>query len=195
VSAGRSLLGSAKEAVRLFAYKAGMKLIAASSDIDISALKNSVNVLAKLNITQTAETITLTAKQEILVNGGSSYTRWNAGGIVHGTNGIWREHAATHSLVGPKSVGVNVQGAPDISLYDETFKLLDPKGNPMAHIPYAVTGAGDAGHEARTTKSGETPRINTKSPEKLNFSLTWAEIDVDADAEKSPETTGKTRTA
>ena len=195
VSAGRSLLGSAKEAVRLFAYKAGMKLIAASSDIDISALKNSVNVLAKLNITQTAETITLTAKQEILVNGGSSYTRWNAGGIVHGTNGIWREHAATHSLVGPKSVGVNVQGAPDISLYDETFKLLDPKGNPMAHIPYAVTGAGDAGHEARTTKSGETPRINTKSPEKLSFSLAWAEIDVDADAEKSPETTGKTRTA
>jgi len=40
----------------------------------------------------------------VLINGGSSYTRWNANGIEHGTMGIWREHAATHSLLGPKSL-------------------------------------------------------------------------------------------
>jgi len=131
----------------------------------------------------------------VLINGGSSYTRWTAGGIESGTNGLWRAHAASHSMVGPRSVGVNVQGEPALSLYDETFKLLDPKGNPMSHIPYTLTGAGDVGHEAQTGKSGQTPRINTKSPEKLKFSLAWAEISVDADADKSPDISGRGRAA
>ncbi|MFS2164531.1 type VI secretion system Vgr family protein [Variovorax sp. Varisp62] len=104
IGAGKSLLVSAKEAVRLFAHKAGMKLTAGSSDIDIRALKASVNVLAKMNIKLEANRITITARDEVLINGGSSYTRWNANGIEHGTMGIWREHAATHSLLGPKSL-------------------------------------------------------------------------------------------
>lgn len=99
ISAGKSLLVSVREAVRLFAYKAGMKLLAASGDIDITALKDSVNILAKLNITHTANRITITAKEEVVINGGTSFSRWNASGITHGTNGIWREHAAQHSLV------------------------------------------------------------------------------------------------
>jgi type VI secretion system secreted protein VgrG len=62
-------------------------------------------VLAKLNITQTANKITISAKEEVVINGGSSYSRWNSGGIEHGTSGTWREHAAVHSLVGPASEG------------------------------------------------------------------------------------------
>lgn len=89
----------------MFAYKAGMKLVAASADIDITALKDSVNILAKLNITHTANRITITAKEEVVINGGTSFSRWNASGIFHGTNGIWREHAARHSLVPGSSEG------------------------------------------------------------------------------------------
>ena len=105
VSAGKSLLVSVKEAVRMFAYKAGMKLVAASADIDITALKDSVNILAKLNITHTANRITITAKEEVVINGGSSFSRWNASGIVHGTSGNWQQHAAQHSLLPGKSEG------------------------------------------------------------------------------------------
>ena len=105
LSVGKSLLASVKEAVRLFAYKAGMKLVAASADIDITALKDSVNILAKLNITHTADRITITAKEEVVINGGSSFSRWNASGIVHGTSGTWRQHAAQHELVQGKSEG------------------------------------------------------------------------------------------
>jgi type VI secretion system secreted protein VgrG len=105
LSAGKSLLVSVKEAVRMFAYKAGMKLVAASADIDITALKDSVNILAKLNITHTANRITITAKEEVVINGGTSFSRWNASGIVHGTNGTWRQHAAQHSFVPGKSEG------------------------------------------------------------------------------------------
>lgn len=105
LSAGKSLLVSVKEAVRMFAYKAGMKLVAASADIDITALKDSVNILAKLNITHTANRITITAKEEVVINGGTSFSRWNASGIVHGTSGDWRQHAAHHSFVAAKSEG------------------------------------------------------------------------------------------
>ncbi|MDQ0572559.1 type VI secretion system secreted protein VgrG [Variovorax paradoxus] len=104
VSAGKSFLVSAKDAVRLFASKAGIRMTAAKDDVDIRALKASIDVLAKLNIKLEANRITITAKEEVLVNGGSSYTRWNADGIEHGTNGLWREHAASHSLLGPKSL-------------------------------------------------------------------------------------------
>ena len=116
IGAGKSLLVSAKEAVRLFAHKAGMKLTAGSSDIDIRALKASVNVLAKMNIKLEANRITITARDEVLINSGSSYTRWNANGIEHGTMGIWREHAATHSLVGPASLPVKPHSESDCKL-------------------------------------------------------------------------------
>ncbi|RYE91568.1 MAG: DUF2345 domain-containing protein, partial [Oxalobacteraceae bacterium] len=105
LSAGKSLLVSVKEAVRMFAYKAGMKLVAAGADIDITALKDSVNILAKLNITHTANRITITAKEEVVINGGTSFSRWNASGIVHGTSGVWRQHAAQHDLDPGKSEG------------------------------------------------------------------------------------------
>lgn len=105
LSAGKSLLVSVKEAVRMFAYKAGMKLVAASADIDIAALKDSVNILAKLNITHTANRITITAKEEVVINGGTSFSRWNASGIVHGTGGKWVQHAAHHSFEPGKSEG------------------------------------------------------------------------------------------
>jgi type VI secretion system secreted protein VgrG len=108
LSAGKSLLVSVKEAVRMFAYKAGMKLVAASADIDITALKDSVNILAKLNITHTANRITITAKEEVVINGGTSFTRWNASGIVHGTSGTWRQQAAQHHIAGGKSEGTPV---------------------------------------------------------------------------------------
>ena len=105
LNAGKSLLVSVKDAVRMFACKAGMKLVAAGADIDITALKDSVNILAKLNITHTANRITITAKEEVVINGGTSFSRWNASGITHGTGGTWRQHAAEHNFDPGKSEG------------------------------------------------------------------------------------------
>jgi type VI secretion system secreted protein VgrG len=101
VSSGKSFLASAKDAVRMFAYRTGMKLIAAAGDIDITTLKDSINLLAKLNITHTADKITIKALTEVEIVGGTSFSKWNASGIEHGTNGPWRQQAANHSLSGP----------------------------------------------------------------------------------------------
>ncbi|CAD6508335.1 hypothetical protein LMG28727_00141 [Paraburkholderia kirstenboschensis] len=113
VSAGGRLLASIRNGIRLFCVKAGMNLIAAGGDIDLKALKDSVNILAKLNITHTANRITITAKDEVVINGGGSYTRWQAGGIETGTNGSWVVHSASRSLSGPKNLPVAIPMLPN----------------------------------------------------------------------------------
>jgi type VI secretion system secreted protein VgrG len=71
----------------------GWRLVAASGDIDVRALKDSINLLAKLNITANAERITLTAKTELVIQGGGSATTYNAAGITHVTTGPYTAHA------------------------------------------------------------------------------------------------------
>ena len=118
ISANKSLLASVKESIKLFAFNAGMKLVAAASDIDISALKNSVNILARLDITQTANRITITAKEEVVINGGGSFSRWNGSGITHGTGGTCRYQAASYSYTGPANMPASQPKAPDVALKD-----------------------------------------------------------------------------
>jgi type VI secretion system secreted protein VgrG len=117
MASGGGLFASARQALRLFVHKAGMRLVAAAGDIDLRALTDSVNVLAKLNITQTANRITISAKEEIVINGGGSYAKFRGGGIELGTSGNFVAHAAKHSLPGPKTVDIAAvqpqQAAPD----------------------------------------------------------------------------------
>ncbi|WP_227470351.1 type VI secretion system Vgr family protein [Massilia sp. YMA4] len=159
LSAGKSLLASVKEAVRMFAYKAGMKLVAASADIDITALKDSVNILAKLNITHTANKITITAKEEVVINGGSSFSRWNASGIVHGTSGNWTQHAAHHSFVPAKSEGTPTLPQPmqlepgKLDLYHQYVNPAGGKKQGIRQGDYTVVDAEGGTHQG--TLDGE----------------------------------------
>ncbi len=133
IAAGASLLASAKDAVRIAAFEKGIRLVAAASDIDIQALKDCINVIAKLDVKVEGNRITITAKEEVLVNGGTSYTRWNASGIESGTNGIWREHAAVHSLVGPAN-----KPGPQRKLASVALKQIPPESQAafsVQHVP------------------------------------------------------------
>jgi len=160
LSAGKSLLVSVKEAVRMFAYKAGMKLVAASADIDITALKDSVNILAKLNITHTANRITITAKEEVVINGGTSFSRWNASGIVHGTNGNWVQHAAHHSFEPAKSEGTPslpqpVQLPPgQLDLYHQYVNPAGGKKQGIRQGEYTVVDAEGGVHQGTLDEDG-----------------------------------------
>lgn len=160
LSAGKSLLVSVKEAVRMFAYKAGMKLVAAGADIDITALKDSVNILAKLNITHTANRITITAKEEVVINGGTSFSRWNASGIVHGTSGTWRQHAAHHSFDPGKSEGTpslpqTVQLPPgQLELYHQYVNQAGSKKQGVQQGDYTVVDAEGGVHQGTLDGNG-----------------------------------------
>lgn len=112
LACGDGLFASIRQNLRLFVHKAGMKMIAAAGDIDLQALSDSINLLAKLNITHTANRITITAKEEVVINGGGSYARFSTGGIEHGTNGGYTNHAARHSLTGPKNMSMSIAMPP-----------------------------------------------------------------------------------
>jgi type VI secretion system secreted protein VgrG len=104
IASGESMLVVALEAIKLFAAQNGINVTAAQADIDIRALKNSINFMAKLEITQVANKIRIHAKEELELGGGSSSVVLNDGGITGRTPGRWIEHAAGHSMTGPKSV-------------------------------------------------------------------------------------------
>ncbi len=102
IAAGGGFFASIRQTLRLFVQKAGMKLVAAAGDIDVHALTDSINLLGKLNITQTANRITITAKEEIVINGGGSYAVFGPNGIEHGTAGQFVTRAAAHRIDGPE---------------------------------------------------------------------------------------------
>jgi type VI secretion system secreted protein VgrG len=138
ISAGKSLLASVKEAIRLFAYKAGMKLVAAGGNIDIQALQNSIYILAKLDITHTANKITITAKEEVSINGGGSFSKWSASGIEHGTSGKWLQQASSHSASGPANAPAPSITSPEVALKET------PPENHIGFAMMAVPGGGTA---------------------------------------------------
>jgi len=81
----------------------GWRLVAASGDIDLKALKDNINLLAKLKVSVTAERITLSAKEEVVIQAGGSSTTYNASGIVHATAGEYTAHATDFIYKGSKS--------------------------------------------------------------------------------------------
>ena len=105
--AGNNLFASIRHAIRLFVQNAGMRIVAASGDIDVQALSNSIKLLAKLDIVQSANRITINAKEELVINGGGSYVKLAEGSIELGTSGSFTAHATRHSLLSAKSMSVN----------------------------------------------------------------------------------------
>ncbi|WP_434677369.1 type VI secretion system tip protein VgrG [Pseudomonas sp. R1-18] len=113
LSVGKRLLASASRGMRLFVQSMGWRLVAASGDIDIRALKDSINLLARLNVTVSADRITLSAKTELVIQGGGSSTTWNAGGITQATAGPHTVHAANHVWTGVKSTTASFPEPPE----------------------------------------------------------------------------------
>ncbi|WP_049870559.1 type VI secretion system Vgr family protein [Pseudomonas cremoricolorata] len=107
---GKRLLISASRGVRQFVQSMGWRLVAASGDIDLKALKDNINLLAKLNVTATAERITLSAKEELIIQGGGSSSTYNASGIHHATAGQYTTHATDFIYKGSKSQGAVFPG-------------------------------------------------------------------------------------
>ena len=91
-----------------------MSLSSAQADIEIQALQKSLNLLSKLDISMTADRITLSAKEEVVINGGGSYTIWNASGITSGTTGTHSVQAASFSYPPGQSMPLVMPGLPQV---------------------------------------------------------------------------------
>jgi type VI secretion system secreted protein VgrG len=137
IAAGDGFFASVVTTVRLFAQRAGMKLIAVAGDIDVATLSDSINLLAKLNITQTGNRIVINAKEDIVINGGGSYVKFSKAGIEHGTTGTFAAHAASHSFIDPKSLAL-ASNEMEKGHFDQTPILHDLDG-PLANRKFEMT--------------------------------------------------------
>ncbi|SFD89451.1 type VI secretion system Vgr family protein [Massilia yuzhufengensis] len=164
--AGTSLFASIRQTFRLFVQKAGMKLIAASGDVDIQALSNSIKLLAKLEILEEANRITISAKDEVVINGGGSYVKFRAGAIEFGTAGSFTAHAATHSFTKAKhmevasaSSALTASSTGQSAVAPETgdawveFELVDQDG-PIPGERFVLTDPGGAQHCGNVNERG-----------------------------------------
>jgi type VI secretion system secreted protein VgrG len=173
VSTGGSLFASARKAIRLFAYQLGIRIIAYAEDINISSLKKNLNLLAKLDITQSANRITIKATEEVMLHGGDSYISLKSGKITVG-GGVYEVHAQAKNLP-PKPMGVSANGLPDVQANDQAFRVLSPTGQPLPGVDYQMI-ARSAGHVFRTDELGRSPALNTAEPEGAAFQLHWDEF-------------------
>ncbi|WFN13298.1 DUF2345 domain-containing protein [Burkholderia contaminans] len=156
VSTGGGFFASARRALRLFAYEAGMRLVSAAGDIDVKALKDSINLLAKLNVSVTATKITISAQQEVEINGGGSYTRWTSGQIKSGTSGGFEVHSASQTFVGPDSVGTPSIPAlpPEKEQLHFSLRALPGDGHQIVSEPYDLYKGGAKIGEGVTDEFG-----------------------------------------
>ncbi|HEX7937179.1 MAG TPA: DUF2345 domain-containing protein, partial [Paraburkholderia sp.] len=173
VSSGSNLLASARQAIRLFAYKLGIRIVSYAEDIDIKALRKNLNLLAKLDITQTASRITISAAQDILLKGGDSYIRLETGKVTVGA--LRYEVNAKLSNLPPKPMGVDAKGLPAVEANDQTFKMFTPSGLALPGIAYRMTA--DSGtHIFQTDQLGRSATLNTKQQENVKFAVHWDEL-------------------
>ncbi len=151
IATGRSFLASAKDAIRLFAYRLGLKLVAASGDIDMQALKNGINILAKLEIKMEGKRVDINGTDGVRINGGGSYIDVSQSGITSGTNGLFQVHSADYLFSGPDSRPVVPHEVTSALKPGEPVPVVDMLGNkvPDSHV---IVRPGE--NEARTATEG-----------------------------------------
>jgi type VI secretion system secreted protein VgrG len=163
LAAGMSLFATVRQTFRVLVQKAGMKIVAAAGDIDLQALSDNINLLAKLSITQTADRIVISAKDDIVINGGGSYVKFTADGIECGTHGTFVAHAASHSLTTAKGMEVPDIRSPSFSAADQNadeleqyFSFEDKNGKPLSGFCYRLDSMGQKLVEGVFDEKGQT---------------------------------------
>jgi type VI secretion system secreted protein VgrG len=146
MASDKSLLGSARDAVRFFAYASGMRWVAYKGDIVVKAIKNSIQILANLDITASADTISITARKTLTLNGAGSTITLDASGVVEATGGTHRVFAAVHSKVGPRNAPAPAfagtshleEAADDPGVRTVVLRSHPDDGYPLAKEPYTL---------------------------------------------------------
>ncbi|MES2739398.1 MAG: type VI secretion system Vgr family protein [Pseudomonadota bacterium] len=113
IAAGKSLFASVAHKFSLFVHQLGIKLIAASGNVQIQAQNDALELLAKkvVEIISTTDWITLRAKKGVRINAGGSELEISAEGIKGRTAGVHHMHAADHQTMGPQSVEATFPGS------------------------------------------------------------------------------------
>ncbi|APW40718.1 type VI secretion protein ImpA [Rhodoferax koreense] len=106
ISSGKSLLASALDAIRLFAYKAGIRIFAAQGPVQVQAQDDLIELVAKkaVELISTTDWIKLKAKQGIELDADGSTLTIDGKGFGFHTLAAHHVWAGDHQTFGPKSV-------------------------------------------------------------------------------------------
>ncbi|WP_141392666.1 DUF2345 domain-containing protein, partial [Cobetia marina] len=159
----------------LFVQRAGIKLFAARGKVEVQAQSDAMELTAEkdMTITSTEGTVTLQAKNEILLTSGGGYIRLSGGNIeVHGPGKI-DVKGAQHSFGGPTRLSKSLTPLPDPQgIYSEFFTLKDEQTQvPLKYARYRITTAEGQVFEGRSDGEGRTQRVHTSSSQQMKVDV------------------------
>ena len=166
--------GEAKDAKHPVQYM-GMKLHAASGNVNMQAQSGGITVTAAkaIDIQSTTANITISAPSSLMLNGSGGYIKINGGDIEIGTSGAASFKASMKELAGGGSASHDGFSAPKAKpLYDEQFVLTDElSGQPLAFTSYRIEMPDGTSVQGMTDAHGRATRVHTKSAQTLKFFL------------------------
>jgi type VI secretion system secreted protein VgrG len=129
LSSSANWIVSARDAIKGFAHRAGVRLFAYAGDIDIKALQTSIQILGNLHVKETANTISFEAKKSLSVKGGGGFIDISSGNITFG--GANYETKAMLNEMAPTSLPVVIGNLPVVAPADLTMQYVDAYDNPL----------------------------------------------------------------
>jgi len=169
VAIGKSLVANVVDKISLFAYKLGMKLIAARGKVEIQAQSDGMDLLASkgIKISSSTDAIELSAQKEILLTSGGAYIRISGGNIQVHAPGQVDIKGSEHSFTGPTRYDGQPAPMPKSVANDQQFVLKDETtGNVMPLAPYRIeSGDGQVLARGITDAEGKTVRVFTGTQE------------------------------
>jgi type VI secretion system secreted protein VgrG len=179
IVSGQSLLGTALNAVRLFAHKCGIRLFAGQGKVEIQAQSDELDVIAQkvLRIISTQESIQLTAAREILLCADGSYIRVSGHGVESGTRGRFVARAASHSLEGPDSESPAIPDLPEGAILFQNKYVVEDEftREPIDKMRYEITYPNGSKVTGVTGKDGMLPEQKSLQPDLLTIRLLGVE--------------------
>lgn len=105
-SSAKSLLGSAMDAIRLFARNLGIRIVAAKGPVQVQAQDDNIELVARkeVGVTSTTDWIRLKADKGFSVDVGGTRFELTSDGLRIWTTGVNHVWAGDHQTFGPKSV-------------------------------------------------------------------------------------------
>eukprot|EP01032_Pedospumella_encystans_P023494 gene23495-26598_t len=153
----------------------GLQLVAAADAIDVQAQADTLALQARddVQVVSAGAHVDWSAAKSIkLATAGGASIVIDGGNIVVSCPGKLTIHAGKKSFSGPASMGAEMPQLPRGTMrFDEKFQLLDPAGDPVRNMRYAITKANGARIEGVTDASGMIPLQQGFSPEDLKIQI------------------------
>jgi type VI secretion system secreted protein VgrG len=168
-------IGVLAGAVKAGEGNVGLQLIAGKGAIDYQAQADELKVQARdeINVISANAHIDWAAAKSISLStaGGANITI-TGGNITVQCPGKIMVHAGMKKFSSPTSIGADMPVLPRGTIqFDEKFQLVDPAGDPIANMRYAISKDGGGRIEGISDGKGMIPLQHGFSPENLKIQI------------------------